>query len=120
MIRKVFGASSEKLDPSQIDLFLLEPENAPGKTSASSALEEADPRLPVALPHRERDRWPQDLPVVEAVIDPEEVKAQLPSNGAASVRKLASSSIMSRPGSYAADWCGANMSHAKSGLTPFR
>jgi len=74
LIRKVFGASSEKIDPSQIDLFLVEPENAPGKTSASSALEEAEPspsrRAATPRPHR----WPQDLPVVEEVIDPVEVK----------------------------------------------
>jgi hypothetical protein len=30
LIRKIFGASSEKLDPSQLDLFLLQEENAPG------------------------------------------------------------------------------------------
>lgn len=74
LIRKVFGASSEKIDPAQIDLFLVEPENVPGKTSASSALEEAEPsasrRAVTPRPHR----WPQDLPVVEEVIDPAEVK----------------------------------------------
>ncbi len=40
LIRKVFGASSEKLDPSQLDLFLLQGESTPGKSEASSALEE--------------------------------------------------------------------------------
>ncbi len=30
LIRKVFGASSEKLDPSQLDLFLLQAETTPG------------------------------------------------------------------------------------------
>jgi transposase len=74
LIRKVFGASSEKIDPSQMDLFLVEPENAPGKPIASSALEEAE------SPSSRRDasprprRWPQDLPVMEEVIDPAEVK----------------------------------------------
>jgi uncharacterized coiled-coil protein SlyX len=43
LVRRVFGPSSEKIDPSQIDLFLMEPENAPGKSVASSALEEAEP-----------------------------------------------------------------------------
>jgi len=74
LIRKVFGPSSEKLDPSQLDMF-LKGEIAPGKTKASSAPEEADP-----LPRRRRaprpgERLPEDLPVVEQVIDPEEVKA---------------------------------------------
>src|SRR5271155_5613439 len=77
LIRKVFGASSEKLDPSQLDLFLLQVENTPGKPVASSALEEADPQPQArAKAKRGRDRWPEDLPVVEQVIDPEEVTAQ--------------------------------------------
>jgi transposase len=77
LIRKVFGASSEKLDPSQLDLFLLQAEDAPGKTEASSVLEEAEPsdhrssRRPYC---RLQGRRPEDLPVVEQVIDPEEVK----------------------------------------------
>ena len=74
LIRKGFGASSEKIDPSQIDLFLVEPENAPGKTSASSALEEAEPSLSRRAATPRAHRWPQDLPVVEEVIDPAEVK----------------------------------------------
>jgi transposase len=77
LIRKVFGASSEKLDPSQLDLFLLQAENAPGKSPASSALEEADPHSPNRVKaKRGRERWPQDLPVIEQVIDPEEVQAE--------------------------------------------
>ena len=75
LVRKVFGPSSEKIDPSQLDMFLQGGENSLGKTLASSALEEADP-----LPRRRRaprtgERLPEDLPVVEQVIDPEEVKA---------------------------------------------
>jgi transposase len=75
LIRKVFGPSSEKLDPAQLEMFLQGGENPPGKPEASSALEEADP-----LPSRHRTcrsdrRLPEDLPVVEQVIDPEEVKA---------------------------------------------
>ena len=42
LIRKVFGPSSEKLDPAQLELF-LKGEDWPGKPAASSALEEADP-----------------------------------------------------------------------------
>jgi transposase len=77
LVRKVFGTSSEKLDPSQLDLFLLQVETAPGKPEASSALEEADPQPQArAKAKRGRDRWPEDLPVVEQVIDPEEVAAQ--------------------------------------------
>ena len=76
LIRKVFGASSEKLDPSQLDLFLLQVENAPGKPEASSALEEADPQPSRRRACPRQQRWPEDLPVVEQVIDPEEVTTQ--------------------------------------------
>ena len=77
LIRKIFGASSEKLDAAQLDLFLLQTENSPGKPVASSTLEEADPPPQArATAKRGRDRWPEDLPVVEQVIDPEEVAAQ--------------------------------------------
>jgi transposase len=76
LIRKVFGSSSEKLDPSQLDLFLLTTENTPGKSEASSALEEADPQPSRRHGPRNQERLPEDLPVVEQVIDPEEVTAQ--------------------------------------------
>ena len=74
LIRKVFGASSEKLDPSQLDLFLLQTENAPGKSQASSALEEADPQRSRHRPSPKDKPLPENLPVIEQVIDPQEVK----------------------------------------------
>ena len=75
LIRRVFGRSSEKMDASQLDLFLLAPENELGKVDASS-LEEADPRHePKARRKvRCRERWPGDLPIVEQIIDPKEVQ----------------------------------------------
>jgi transposase len=76
LIRKVFGASSEKLDPSQLDLFLFSPENPPGKTEASFALEEAEPQRSRHRPAPKERQLPENLPVIEKVIDPEEVKAQ--------------------------------------------
>ena len=76
LIRRVFGRSSEKLDASQLDLFLLAPENEPGKVDASS-LEEADPRHEVRARRngRPRERWPAELPVIDEIIDPKEVPA---------------------------------------------
>jgi transposase len=76
LVRKVFGASSEKLDPSQLDLFLLQAETTPGKSDASSALEEADPQPSRRHGPRNQERLPGNLPVVEQVIDPDEVTAQ--------------------------------------------
>jgi len=74
LIRKVFGASSEKLDSSQLDLFLLQAETTPGKSPASSALEEAEPQPTRRRVTQRDERLPEDLPVVEQVIDPPEVK----------------------------------------------
>ena len=69
LIRRVFGRSSEKLDANQLDLFLMAPENEPGKVDASS-LEEVDPRHESRAKRdtRCRERWPADLPVVEEII----------------------------------------------------
>ena len=71
----MFGRSSEKLDLTQLDLFLMTAENEPGKVDASS-LEEADPRHEPRARRdaRCRERWPADLPVVEEIIDPKEVQ----------------------------------------------
>lgn len=74
LIRKVFGASSEKFDPAQLDLFLLQAEIASGKSEASSALEEADPQPSRHRPLPKEKHLPENLPVIEQVIDPEEVK----------------------------------------------
>ena len=76
LVRRLFGASSEKIDPNQLQLLLLElPATEAGKAGASS-LQEADLPRDEAEPHRKRgERWPQDLPVVEEVIEPSEVQA---------------------------------------------
>jgi transposase len=74
LVRRVFGASSERLDQAQLELLLQLPK--------SSALETPGPApeklsLPVSRAHRDRTpRLPENLPVVEEVIEPEPVKAQ--------------------------------------------
>jgi transposase len=78
LARRIFGKSSEKLDRNQLELLLkLGGEDlTPGKSQASSDCdEEADPEHPVKKkrPFGRKERWPEDLPVVEQVIDPEEV-----------------------------------------------
>jgi transposase len=74
LLRKLFGASSEKLDPGQL-LLLLQGLDGPGK--APEPVEaEAPRRSKVPSPPRSRaPRIPEHLPVVEEVIDPEPVKA---------------------------------------------
>jgi len=73
LVRRVFGSSSEKLDSAQ--LLLLQLAEAPTvaeplPTAPSQAPRAPRPRQPKA------PRLPNNLPVVEQVIDPEPVKAQ--------------------------------------------
>jgi transposase len=74
LVRRLFGAKSEKLDPEQL-LLLLQGFDAPGKAPEPVAAE-APRRSTVQSPPRERGpRLPEHLPVVEEVIVPEPVKA---------------------------------------------
>ena len=75
ILKKLFGAKSEKLNPDQL-LFLLQGEE-PGKDSAPEASEAEIGRCEKASPkpRKEREtRWPENLTVVETVLDPEPVK----------------------------------------------
>jgi transposase len=76
LLRRLFGAKSEKLDPGQL-LLLLHGESEPGKAPEPV---EAEPRMlsgsMVQSSPRERGpRLPEHLPVVEEIIIPEPVKA---------------------------------------------
>jgi len=74
LIRKVFGASSEKVSPAQLELLLqLAGAAAPPQPLPVPALEK-----PVERPPRKRTapRIPENLPVVEQVIEPAEAIAQ--------------------------------------------
>jgi len=69
LIRRVFGSSSEKLDKAQLEL-LLQLTNSPAIT-----IQEAPPALSPKRSCRQRPlRLPENLPVVEEVIEPEPVK----------------------------------------------
>jgi transposase len=70
LIRRVFGSSSERLDRAQLELLLQLSESSP---VAPSKLEvtPAGSRKNVVR----KERLPDDLPVVEEIIDPEPVKA---------------------------------------------
>ena len=73
LLRKLFGTKSEKLDPEQL-LLLLQGLDAPGKVPEPVAAE-APRRSTVPSPPRERGpRLPEHLPVIEEVIEPEQVK----------------------------------------------
>jgi transposase len=73
LVRRVFGSSSERLDRAQLELLLQLPVLADTNT-ALSAVEE--PKVSHSRSRKERaPRLPDNLPVVEEVIDPEPVKA---------------------------------------------
>lgn len=83
LIRRLFGIKSEKLDPAQLELLLGQAQEGTelGKAEASAPTEalpilealKAAPKEKRKTEHRER--WSQDLPVVEEILEPEEVKA---------------------------------------------
>jgi len=74
LLRRVFGASSEQLDPAQLQLLLSGVELvAPAAEPQGQA---PTAKAQVQAPRKAKvQRLPQNLPVVEEVIDPEPVKA---------------------------------------------
>jgi transposase len=73
LVRRVFGSSSEKLNSAQLQLLQLSEAPAvaePLPVAPSQAPRVPRPRQPKA------PRLPDNLPVVEEVIDPEPVKVQ--------------------------------------------
>ena len=79
ILRRMFGSSSEKLHPGQLELMLslAEEAQAAGKDAASLLL--ADREAASAKPRAKREvreRVPAHLPAVEEVIEPEEVAAE--------------------------------------------
>jgi transposase len=74
LVRRVFGSSSEALDRKQLELLLQLP--SPATVAAPAALP-AKPPQPVSRKVAVRkDRLPENLPVVEEVIEPAAVKAE--------------------------------------------
>jgi hypothetical protein len=72
LVKRVFGSSSEQLNPAQLELLMAVPES-----SAVAATAVPSEREPCPNPVKKRvPRLPKNLPVVEEVIDPEPVKAQ--------------------------------------------
>jgi len=73
LVRRLFGSSSERLNPAQMELFLQgEQSDAPIQTPQPA-------EVPVSktprIQHPERKpRLPENLPLVEEIIDPEPVK----------------------------------------------
>jgi transposase len=73
LVRRVFGMSSERIDPTQLELLLQL------SATTTSPAAEPPPSLPEGRGPRSRKertpRLPEDLPLVEQVIDPQPVQA---------------------------------------------
>ena len=74
LARRIFGVSSEALDPAQLQLLLQMPELKPVENPPGPVVVEN--RKPVAMRKHRAPRLPENVPVVEVVIDPEPVKEQ--------------------------------------------
>lgn len=73
LVRRVFGTSSEQIDPAQLELLLqLSAAATPPAVEARSFPQESAPRAR----KESRPRLPEHLPVIEQVLDPEPVKTQ--------------------------------------------
>ena len=79
LIRRLFGAKSEKLDAAQLELLLSQVDS--GKADASAEKAEASPIVETlkltakrAQKNQRRERWPEELAVEQEVIEPQEVK----------------------------------------------
>jgi transposase len=74
LLRRVFGASSEKMDLAQLELLLSGTELV--EPAAEPKAQAPKPKTQVQAPRKAKlPRLPDNLPVVEEVIDPEPVKA---------------------------------------------
>ena len=75
LVARVFGASSESIDPGQLELLL-----ADGHQATATPVVQPLPALPEVRASRSRrertTRLPENLPVIEQILDPEPVQAQ--------------------------------------------
>jgi hypothetical protein len=89
LARRLFGKSSEKLDPAQLQMVFEAMERGdegaakkPGASADALCVSEAEEEAPAALPpvslqrkKRSREELLAGLPVTEVIVDPEEVQA---------------------------------------------
>lgn len=83
LIRRIFGVKREKLDAAQLELLLEQAQAGTSLGKAEASVEaEAAPIVELLKARRRdkhqreaRERWPEELPVIEEILEPEEVKA---------------------------------------------
>ena len=74
LVKRVFGSSSEELDAAQLELLLQSSQTTPVASNELVTLARLEPARPRSRQPR-APRLPDNLPVIEEVIDPEPVKA---------------------------------------------
>ncbi len=79
LVRQIYGSKSEKLDPGQLELLLgKEPEPKKDEAPIAPSLEEGGDEAGAGKKRKNRGprlpRIPENLPVVEEIIEPEPVK----------------------------------------------
>jgi transposase len=74
LVRRVFGSSSEQINPAQLQLFLQGPpeSNAPAVVPPAAVF----PTKPASKARESKPRLPENLPVIEEVLEPDAVKAE--------------------------------------------
>ncbi len=73
LVRRVFGSSSERIDPAQLELLL---QLAGAAATATRPVPPAPAAVESKPPRKQRvQRLPENLPIVEEVIEPEPVQA---------------------------------------------
>ena len=75
LVRQLFGAKSEQLEPAQLLLLLAGMDEPPPKAPEPVAEEEPRRSMVPSPPRERRPRLPEHLPVIEEVLDPAPVKA---------------------------------------------
>jgi transposase len=73
LVKRVFGSSGEQLNPGQLELLMTVPESSTLPMAAVTVEKKEPCRSSVK---KRLPRLPENLPVVEEVLDPEPVKAQ--------------------------------------------
>jgi len=74
LVRRVFGSSSERIDPAQLEL-MLQLAGGSEAAKAPAPVPEAKPAQPPRLETKRAPRIPENLPVIEQVIEPEQAVA---------------------------------------------
>ncbi len=75
LIKRIFGAGSEKMDPKQLELLLEG--SSPGKSPEPVSVAEAPRRSKAPFsPREKKPRLPEHLPCVEQIVDPLPVQAE--------------------------------------------